>query len=78
MSILRSKNTFYNSLTYIKIFLVSMGCYLWRVILHTLKVDTTFKSKKLIYKSVMIFDVDIGLYIGVVFTLLLVIFRSQR
>jgi MFS superfamily sulfate permease-like transporter len=30
------------------------------------------------YLSVMILDVDVGLYIGVAFSLLLVIFRSQR
>jgi MFS superfamily sulfate permease-like transporter len=30
------------------------------------------------YLGVMILDVDVGLYIGVAFSLLLVIFRSQR
>lgn len=30
------------------------------------------------YLGVMILDVDVGLYIGVAFSLLLIIFQSQR
>lgn len=58
---------------------VSLRLIKLSLIYKKLKFNLIFKMGWLItYLGVMILDVDVGLYIGVAVSLLLVIFRSQR